>query len=350
MHIEEEKIELENDKFQLPGWLKGLSGTWLYISVAAMIFVVLIEYFAFRGEGFWAGVFAFAAVLVLGLSNFWLRDKFISPMIGLGDFARHISAGSYGDVSEVRSSDEIGELMCVLNELSLRLSESEKTQTDFVSSVSHELRTPLTAIKGWSETLLTDGELDEADAKRGISIINSEAGRLTNMVEELLEFSRIRNGRFTLNIESVDMCRILDELVFTYDELLKKDGFEIVYNAPPEGVPPVSGDPRRLKQVFLNIIDNALKYGKSGKKLVLKIESAGEYVKASVRDFGPGILDEDLIHVKERFYKGQSKQRGNGIGLAVCDEIIMRHKGELIIENVEGGGVLVTVLLPIASE
>jgi len=113
------------------------------------------------------------------------------------------------------------------------------------------------------------------------------------MVEELLEFSRIRNGRFTLNIESVDMCDILDEIVFTYDELLKKDDFEISYTAPPEGVPPVSGDPRRLKQVLLNVIDNALKYGKSGKKLVLKIKSAGEYVKISVRDFGPGILQED---------------------------------------------------------
>lgn len=350
MQVQEELTELEKEKFQLHDWLRGLSGTWFYLSSAAMIFVVLIEYFAFREEGFWAGFFTFAAVLILGLSNFWLRDKLISPLIGLGDFARHISAGSYGDINEVRSLDEIGDVMMVLNQLSLRLSESEKTQTEFVSSVSHELRTPLTVIKGWSETLLIEGELDKDDSRRGIEIINSEAGRLTNMVEELLEFSRIRNGRFTLNIESVDMCDILDEIVFTYDELLKKDDFEISYTAPPEGVPPVSGDPRRLKQVLLNVIDNALKYGKSGKKLVLKIKSAGEYVKISVRDFGPGILQEDLPHVKERFYKGQGKQRGSGIGLAVCDEIIMRHKGELIIENADDGGVLVKILLPIVSE
>ena len=340
----------KKENFKWPDWLKGLSGIWFYISAAAMIFVVLIEYFAFRGEGFWAGFFAFATVLILGLSNFWLRDKLISPLIGLGDFAKHISSGSYGDVSEVQSVDEIGKVMMELNQLSLRLSESEKTQTEFVSSVSHELRTPLTAIKGWSETLLIEGELDDTDARRGIEIINSEAGRLTNMVEELLEFSRIRNGRFTLNIESVDMCAILDEIVFTYDELIKKDDFEIVYDAPAEGVPPVSGDPRRLRQVLLNVIDNALKYGKSGKKLILKINAEGEYVKICIRDFGPGISKEDLPHVKERFYKGQSKQRGNGIGLAVCDEIIMRHKGELIIENAEGGGVLVTILLPIVSE
>ncbi len=350
MQVQEEIPEVKKEKFRLPDWLRGLSGTWFYFSSAVMIFVVLIEYFAFRGEGFWAGVFAFASVLILGLSNFWLRDKLISPLIGLGDFARHISAGSYGDVSEVQSLDEIGEVMMVLNQLSLRLSESEKTQTEFVSSVSHELRTPLTAIKGWSETLLIEGELDKDDSRRGIEIINSEAGRLTNMVEELLEFSRIRNGRFTLSIESVDMCGILDEIVFTYDELIRKEDFDIIYNAPPEGAPPVSGDPRRLKQVLLNVIDNALKYGKSGKKLILKIESAGEYVKTTVRDFGPGILEADLPHVKERFYKGQSKQRGNGIGLAVCDEIIMRHKGELIIENADGGGVLVTILLPIVSE
>ncbi|NMD44412.1 MAG: hypothetical protein GYA88_03190, partial [Clostridiales bacterium] len=179
MQVQEELTELEKEKFQLPDWLRGLSGTWFYLSSAAMIFVVLIEYFAFREEGFWAGFFTFAAVLILGLSNFWLRDKLISPLIGLGDFARHISAGSYGDINEVRSLDEIGDVMMVLNQLSLRLSESEKTQTEFVSSVSHELRTPLTVIKGWSETLLIEGELDKDDSRRGIEIINSEAGRLT---------------------------------------------------------------------------------------------------------------------------------------------------------------------------
>ena len=101
--------------------------------------------------------------------------------------------------------------------------------------------------------------------------------------------------------------------------------------------------------MLLNVIDMLSSTAKA-KKTDSENKAEGEYVKVTVRDFGPGISAEDLPHVKERFYKGQNKQRGNGIGLAVCDEIIMRHKGELIIENADGGGVLVTILLPIVSE
>ena len=121
-------------------------------------------------------------------------------------------------------------------------------------------------------------------------------------------------------------------------------------SSPDEGLPPVTGDSARLKQVLLNILDNAVKYGRSGRRVELTAAAEGEYVRVSVRDHGPGIAAEDLPHVKERFYKGRGKERGSGIGLAVCDEIVELHSGRLKIENAESGGALVTVELPVKTQ
>ena len=102
--------------------------------------------------------------------------------------------------------------------------------------------------------------------------------------------------------------------------------------------------------MVLNILDNAAKYGRGGQKVEVSAAQQGEYVKISVRDHGPGIAKEDLPHVKERFYKGRGKERGSGIGLAVCEEIVTRHSGKLIVDNAPAGGALITVLLPIETQ
>ena len=167
------------------------------------------------------------------------------------------------------------------------------------------------------------------------------------MVGELLEFTRIQGGRFKLNMERMDAETELADAVLTYSQLARQEGMELVY-APPEGPAPlINGDPERLKQVFLNIIDNAVKYGRGGEKILVAFDSGAAGVTVTVRDFGPGIPQEDLGHVKEKFYKGSSRERGSGIGLAVCDEIVTRHRGTLSIENADGGGALVTVMLPV---
>jgi signal transduction histidine kinase len=229
--------------------------------------------------------------------------------------------------------------------MSAEIAQGEKLQTEFISSVSHELRTPLTAITGWSETLSYDSAI-QGDSRRGVLIISKEASRLTKMVEELLEFTRIQGGRFNLNVEKMDVSAELEDAIFTYGSLLRQEGVELVYEAPEQPLPLIEGDPERLKQVFLNILDNAAKYGRGGEKIIVSVSRAERFVRIQVRDFGPGIPAEELPHVKEKFYKGSSKERGSGIGLAVCDEIVTRHGGTLSIENAQGGGVLVTVSLP----
>ena len=332
-----------------PEALRGLKGVWLVLSCAAILCVLLTLAFALCGLVTWAGIFAGGAVALLLLSNLWFRERVTNPILGLGDTARRIADGSYGSLAEKLRDDEIGRFVDAFNDMSVKIGEAGKTQSEFISSVSHELRTPLTAITGWSETLMYD-EAIQGDSRRGVEIISCEAGRLTGMVEELLEFTRMRDGRFTLNLEQVDAAALLEEVCFTYSELLRHDGMELRYKAPDKDLPFVTGDPRRLKQVVLNILDNAAKYGRGGKSIEVSASQEGEYVKISVRDHGPGFSAEDLPHVKERFYKGRGKERGSGIGLAVCDEIVTRHSGRLLVDNAPAGGALVTVMLPVETQ
>ena len=245
----------------------------------------------------------------------------------------------------------MGQLVDNINQMSLQISQSEKMQTEFISSVSHELRTPLTAITGWGETLLADDSGDIGQLHRGVRIILRESRRLTNMVEELLEFSKIEDGRFTLRVEQMDLQAEVEDAIYTYRELFRQDGIDLEYsNAGEMFERPITGDPERLKQVLCNVLDNAAKHGGSGKRITVSMEQDGEWYVVQVRDYGPGIPEAELPYVKQKFYKGSSKARGSGIGLAVCDEIIRRHEGTFDIGNAPGGGCVVTIRLPISHE
>jgi len=222
-------------------------------------------------------------------------------------------------------------------------------KSEFISSVSHELRTPLTAINGWGETIAS-GELRQTeDVQKGMNIIVSEARRLTNMVEELLEFSRIEDGRFTLTVEPIDVAAEFEDAVYTYREFFRREGLVLNYDPTEEELPLITGDPERLRQVFCNILDNASKHGGSGKRIDASLVRENDFIVIRIRDYGHGIPEEELPQVKLKFYKGSSKARGSGIGLAVCEEIVVRHNGRLEIKNAEGGGCEVTIWLPIGT-
>ena len=247
---------------------------------------------------------------------------------------------------EKKYDDEVGDLTDAINDMSLKIDQSEKMKSEFISSVSHELRTPLTAINGWAETIMNGEVRDAADVKKGMGIIVSEARRLTNMVEELLEFSRIEDGRFTLSVEPMDIKAELEDAVYTYTEFFRREGITLTHTDCEEEFPPIPGDPERMRQVFCNLLDNAAKHGGSGKRIDTAIRGEEDAVVITIRDYGPGIPEDELPHVKYKFYKGSSKARGSGIGLAVCEEIITRHNGRLDIGNAEGGGCIVTIRLP----
>ena len=304
-------------------------------------------------------VFVVAMALVVGLlvllivyfSNRYFVRSIVEPVTAITETAKRIAGGSYGIQMEKKFDDEIGDLTDAINDMSLKIDQAEKVKSEFISSVSHELRTPLTAINGWAETMQSGEVSDPADMKKGMGIIVSEARRLTGMVEELLDFTRIEDGRFTLSIEPVDIKAELEDAVYTYREFFRREGITLTHTDCEEEFPPIEADPQRLRQVFCNLLDNAAKHGGAGKRIETAIHREGdEAAVITIRDYGPGIPESELPYVKNKFYKGSSKARGSGIGLAVCDEIVTRHGGELIIGNAEGGGCLVTIRLPDAPQ
>ncbi len=298
------------------------------------------------------GVAAGLLLLCIGMtviSNMVFINNVVEPVAEVTETAKRIAGGSYGAQMENHYKDEIGQLIDAINNMSTQISRGEKIKSEFISSVSHELRTPLTAINGWGETLLelerTGG--DPEQLRRGVGIILKESRRLTTMVEELLDFSKMEDGRFTLQIEQVDIQAEFEDAVYTYRELFKQEAIVLNYDdGGEELLPPIPGDPERLKQVFCNVLDNAAKHGGSGKRIDARLTSSPESVTITVRDYGPGIPEEELPFVKQKFYKGSSKARGSGIGLAVCDEIIHLHGGTFTIGNADGDGTVVTITLP----
>lgn len=185
-------------------------------------------------ESLLASAAALVCMALIAASNAIFINNVVQPVAVVSDAARRISGGSYGIMIENHYRDELGELVDNINDMSLKISQAEKIQQEFISSVSHELRTPLTAISGWAETLSADPGANIDQTKRGLGIILKESRRLTTMVEELLEFTKMQDGRFTLRVESVDLASELEDAIYTYFELFRQEGIEVSYKGPDE--------------------------------------------------------------------------------------------------------------------
>lgn len=288
-----------------------------------------------------------AIVLFVLYSGFYFINSIIIPIGNVGETAKQIAQGDFGARVEVETDDEIAELCASINNMAEELSNSEKIKNDFISSVSHELRTPLTSIRGWGETLMGGGpDLDGETFQKGMHVIMDETERLSSMVEELLDFSRMQSGRLVVEKERLDAVAELSDAVLIFTERAKRENKALIYEEP-EFFAPVLGDRNRLRQVFVNILDNALKYSDSGDTVTVLPRLAGDFFVLVVSDTGCGISEEDLPMVKEKFYKGHTNRRGSGIGLAVADEIISRHDGALELDSVKDQGTSVKITLPL---
>lgn len=314
-------------------WLISLKATDRQV----LSFVLMIVIVCF-------GILGFCA-----LSGIFFIKSIVKPIRDVSSMARKIAMGDFETRIEIEKNDEIGELCDTINYMAFELSKAEAMKNDFISSVSHELRTPLTAIRGWGETAKMSIGTDEELVARGLDVVLGEADRLSSLVEELLDFSRLQMGRLTVNACPINVSKLLDSAVNMYTELARQQGIEISYT-PPAVSSIVMGDSDRLKQVFINIIDNAVKYTEKGGLVLVFQTQEEDCVRILVKDTGVGIPAQDIDHVKEKFFKSNKTVRGSGIGLAVADEIIKQHQGLLFIESTEGVGTTATIVLPLYEE
>ena len=305
----------------------------------------------------WLMIAALFGVLLLivffvSLSGSFFIRSILNPVTAIGRTARRIAMGEYDARLEKRYDDEIGDLCDTINFMASEIGTAERMKNEFISSVSHELRTPLTAIKGWCETMASAPE-DTELMTRGLGIIGKEAGRLSGIVEELLDFSRMESGHILLHRRRMDLLAELEETVFLFRDRVKRTGqtLEFVHRG---NLPPVEGDADRLRQVLVNLLDNAVKYSEPGDRIRVEAtpmeEASRKGVQVVVSDTGKGIAPDELPRIRQKFYQVDSTQSGAGIGLALVDEIIRLHDGTMEIDSEPGVGTAVTLWLPCAPD
>ena len=322
-------LETGNDNYNAVRVVTSLSKVDIQLGVI-MIFIIAIS--------------GAIIILMLVLGLYFIKS-IVMPLRVISANARKIAKGDFSVHIEEKTDDELGELCRVFNDMADELENSEKIKNDFISSVSHELRTPLTAIKGWSETIAASPD-DKETARKGMRVIAEETGRLSDMVEELLDFSRIQGGRFNLSKANMDVFAELTDAVIIYSEKARQENKNLIYDEPSEIVT-IYGDRNRIRQVFINIIDNAIKYSADNGRISVDTAVTDKSVIITVEDNGCGIAQSDLSKVKSKFYKANNTVRGSGIGLAVADEIVSAHGGTLVIESELGEYTRVTVTLPL---
>lgn len=296
-----------------------------------------------------AQIVVLVCLVVIGFTIFsglYFIRSIVIPLNEIGDTARRISDGDYDVRIKKEYNGEIGELCDTINDMASGLSETTRMKNEFVSSVSHELRTPLTSIKGWGETLVALGPDDRENFDKGMKIILNETDRLSILVEDLLDFSRLKSSAIKVVKEPLDLIEELREAVSIVEQRALRQNIRFKYKPRYKSIK-ISADKNRIRQVFANIFDNAIKYSKPGDTVTVSVAREGGMVSIATRDKGLGIPPQDLAKITKRFFKASNSVTGSGIGLAVVKEIVHTHGGELRFESELGEGTTVTVRLPV---
>ena len=289
-------------------------------------------------------IFGVITVLIGGLLIYIIGGRILTPINKLIYYANKLSDGQYKSKSNMSYDGEIGELARVMDEMSENIVNKEQIKTEFISSVSHELRTPLTSIKGWAITL-QDGDIDQDVINEGLKIIEKESDRLSDMVEDLLDFSRFTSPKFSLTKTEFNLIPIVKNIINQLKPRTLEKNITMVFDYDNEDVRLVA-DENRLKQVFINFLDNAIKFTLEDGTIIVSIKEENEEIKCEVIDTGIGISEEDIELVTTKFFKGTSSGSHTGLGLSIAEEIILLHDGKLNISSTEGEGTTVSFILP----
>ncbi|MDO4594121.1 MAG: HAMP domain-containing sensor histidine kinase [Tissierellia bacterium] len=290
--------------------------------------------------------FGFIVILIAFILSTISSEKLVKPIKNLTETCKKLAKGNFNEKSEIESEDEIGELAKTLNFMSDNILKKEDLKNEFISSVSHELRTPLTSIKGWAITLQSRPvQEDKEMLSQGLSVIEKESDRLSLMVEDLLDFSRLSSSSMTYDKKNLNIVQVVEEV---YNQLIPRANnskiefkYETVYRRID-----VFADENRMKEVFINIIDNAIKFTNESGLVKIFVDQNDEDAVIKVVDTGEGIKEDEIDLVTSKFYKGSSSKSQTGLGLSICEEILKAHEGNLEIESQYQKGTTVTINIP----
>jgi len=286
-----------------------------------------------------------AVVFIAGLISVFLANTIILPLQEVTEAAREMAAGNFQARSKKKHEDEIGKLSDTLNYMADEIVKKEQLKNDFISSVSHELRTPLTSIMGWAITLQNEQFQQKEMLADGLGIIAKESERLTLMVEELLDFSKFVSDRVKLQKAEINLASLMEHIHKQLTPRAVRENIEFMIQYP-EDLSNFFTDANRLKQLFINILDNAFNFTTAGGQVRFKVEMQNEDLLFTILDTGCGIAVDELPMVKEKFYKGKSSRSKNGIGLSICEEIVNLMGGKLEIASELNQGTKVFIILP----
>lgn len=302
--------------------------------------ILRVEIMIFTG-----GIIILLISLLLSLR---FADSLIKPIEDLKKTANQLAQGNYNINlnNEKLHNDEIGDLVRTFERMAKEIDKTRKLKEEFISSVSHELRTPLTSIKGWSETLSYEG-ISKEELDLGLGIIQDETERLITLVEELLDFSRLASDRIRLQIDMVNVAKLAKDVVNQLGVKAREKNITLLteFKTKEREIVDIQGDKNRLRQVLINLVQNALKFTPEGGYVVVRMSQGEEYTTVSVIDNGIGIQKENLDRVLEKFFQEDYNKSGSGIGLAISNEIVKLHKGKMILESEKGEGTTITFTL-----
>lgn len=295
-----------------------------------------------------ASVAIYASLLVI--LTFWLAGSIAGPLEALKVDAQRLARGDLAHRVHVKGTEEVNQLGQTLNQMTERLQSLEGLRRQYVSDVSHELRTPLASIRGMAETLMLHGESDPALRERYLPRIVAQTDRLARLASQLLDLAQIESGNLVSFFAPTSVAAVIEEATHTCSERAAERGVALLVELPDQ-LPEIVADHDRLVQVFLNLVDNAIRYTPSGGCVRVQAHPHGDRITARVEDTGSGIPAEHLPHLFERFYRVDRartlKSGGTGLGLAIVEQIVKAHGGTIDVTSELGKGTQFEITLPL---
>lgn len=284
-----------------------------------------------------------ASLILACALSIWISRRVSNPISSITKKAGSLAAGQYDITFDGGHYSEIQELANTLTYTSAELAKTDTLQKDLIANVSHDLRTPLTMIRSYAE-MIRDLSGDKPEKRNAhLQVIIDEADRLNLLVSDLLTLSKIQSGVETAEMSPFDLKACAASLLSTYKILEEQDGYQFLFQCSEETLS-VVGDPRRLSQVIVNLLNNAVRHGRDNRTVTLALtRMPSNFVRVSVSDRGPGIPPEELEHIWDRYYKAsgtgtRDSSGGTGLGLSIVKEILVQHNARFGVESQLGEG------------